>query len=74
MSRIIKRGTYGEWGTAVRTCSANNYFLAWGCLGETWANGPLQEKNEVWFQFGPTAEDALQKLRAELDGLSESRR
>jgi hypothetical protein len=31
----------------------------------------LQEKSEVWFQFGATAEEALTKLRAELDGLPE---
>ena len=69
MSEIV-RGTYGKWGTAVRASSRISDYLAWGCLGETGGNGPLQEKYEVWFQFGKTAEEALQKLRAELDSLS----
>lgn len=67
----IERESYGKWGTAVRSTSRmlRQEFLAWGCLGETGGNGPLQEKNEVWFQFGATAEEALSKLRAELDRL-----
>ena len=67
----IERGTYGKWGTAVRSTSRTlrQEFLAWGCLGETGAFGPLQEKSEVWFQFGATADEALEKLRAELDRL-----
>lgn len=66
----ITRGTYGEWGTAVRSTKHTLGYLAWGCLGETGGNGPLQEKNEVWFQFGASKEDALRKLHAELDRLS----
>lgn len=71
MSRIIKRGTHGKWGTAVRATAGKwaHGFLAWGCLGETGGNGPLQEKNKVWFQFGATASEALEKLHAELDSL-----
>lgn len=67
----IERGTYGKWGTAVRSTSRTlrQEFLAWGCLGATEAFGPLQETNEVWFQFGASKEEALEKLHAELDRL-----
>lgn len=70
MTADITRGTHGRWGTAVRASSRTTDYLAWGCIGETGGNGPLQEKSEVWFQFGATAEEALTKLRAELDRLT----
>lgn len=69
MSRIIKRGTHGKWGTAVRTTSNFHGFLAWACLGETQGNGPIHEKGDVWFQFGETASQAIEKLHNELDRL-----
>lgn len=65
----IKRSMYGQFGIAVRTTTllAVEQFLAWGCAGETEGQGPLQEKNPVWFQFGKTEDEALEKLHAELD-------
>lgn len=69
MSSLVKRGNHGRWGTAVRASSRTSGYLAWGCLGETSGTGPLREKEEVWFQFGATEQEALDRLHDELDGL-----
>jgi hypothetical protein len=65
----IERSMYGEFGVAVRASTRlrRQVFLAWGCAGPTQGEGPLQEKNPVWFQFGETADEAVKKLQEELD-------
>jgi hypothetical protein len=63
----ITRGRYREYGTAVRMPRKGKYFLAWAVLGETKADGPLNEDGKVHFQFGKDAEEALFLLKADLD-------
>lgn len=70
MSRIIKRGNHGKYGTAVRQATKTYGFLAWACLGDTVGSGPIDETGETWFAFGNTASAALKKLCTELDSLS----
>ena len=70
MSRIIKRGTHGKYGTAIRQATKVPGFLAWACVGETVGCGPINEVGETWFAFGETASQALKKLHKKLDSLS----
>lgn len=69
MSRIIKRGTYGKYGTAIRKSENTTGFLAWAVVGATKASGPLWEQGETWFKFGDTAKSTLEKLHEDLDRL-----
>jgi hypothetical protein len=58
---------YGKYGLAVRDPANGQFFLAWGCVGPTSGQNPIDEPAECWFNFGTTAEKALQNLRDELD-------
>ena len=65
----ITRGTYANFGTAVRAPRRGRHYVAWACEGATVADGPLAEPNKVWFQFGNTEAEALDKLHVELKRL-----
>lgn len=73
----IERGEYGPFGTAVRESvvlrspvSNKCGFVAWACRGPTVGMSAISEpKENVWFQFGDTKGEALEKLHTELKGL-----
>ena len=67
MASIIKRGTHGKYGTAIRKSRNTGGFLAWATIGFTEASGPVFEKQPTWFQFGDNPKETLDKLHAELD-------
>lgn len=62
----ITRGTYANFGTAVRKPRRGRHCLAWACEGSTVADGPLAEPKKAWFQFGDSEAEALEKLHTEL--------
>lgn len=65
----VRREMYGKYGTAVRDPANGKWYMAWGCVGPTKGQSPIDEEAECWFNFGKTADEALANLREELDSL-----
>lgn len=64
----LKRERHGQFGIASTSAVGPCGFWAWGRVGDTEANAPMQEPTEpVWFTYGDTRELAVEKLKAELD-------
>lgn len=53
------------WRFAVRACRNGAGFIAWCAKSDDLANGPLEvdATEEVHFEFGPTADEALGRLK-----------
>lgn len=66
----IQRERYGRFGIASTDTLGPVGFWAWGRIGDTTGMGVMSEPAEpVWFAYGDTREEALAKLKAELDGV-----
>jgi len=69
----IERERYGRFGIASYSvlCPTGSWGLAWGCVGDAIADTVLREPAEpTWFTYGDTREEAVAKLKAELDQVS----
>lgn len=67
---MIELRQHGEFQIAVRgDCPGrSSSFLAWAVRGKISAHNPLEEPwdIDVWFEFGRTADDAVEKLIKDL--------
>jgi len=69
----IERERYGRFGIASYSvlCPTGTWGHACGCVGDTIADNALYEPAEpTWFTYGATREEAVAKLKAELDQVS----
>jgi hypothetical protein len=65
---ILEREQYGRFGIACKPARFGKGWVAWACVGPTSAASPIDEPaKHVWFEFGKTMAETVDKLKAELD-------
>jgi hypothetical protein len=64
---MIVRSHFGPFGIAVANNQRTPGYTAWACHGDTVAdNAAFEPADDVWFQFGSSAEEAMDRLKTEL--------
>jgi hypothetical protein len=64
-ARRIQRA--GDWYIATAACRVSGDYVAWAKMGPITGRSPMDEPGgHVWFQFGATREQAIERLYREL--------